>query len=177
MKNIAVFNIKQIASMAILIAFSIVLERFFSIRTPIVTVGFGFLPVVIAAILYGPLIGGIVGAAADFIGAILFPIAAFFPGFTLTAFIVGFIYGVFLHRNPRTSWKILTAVVCTILLGDLFINTYWLTIIMGQGMIALLPARITKCLIMLPIRFFSIRIIDHRLIDDYIAPLLQPTWK
>jgi ECF transporter S component (folate family) len=177
LKNESKFDVKQICAMAILIAISIVLGRFFSIRTPVVTIGFGFLPVVIAAVLYGPLVGGLVGAAADFIGAVLFPIAAFFPGFTLTAFLTGAIYGILLHRKERSAMRILAAVAITIVLGDLILNTYWLTVIMGESMLALLPARIGKSLIMLPVRFLSIQLIDRRLIDEYILPILRPAWK
>ena len=40
--------------MAFLIALEIVLTRFCSINTPILRIGFGFLPVAMLGIMYGP---------------------------------------------------------------------------------------------------------------------------
>ncbi len=61
------------------------------------------MPVFIAAYLYGPIGGAVVGGIADFIGAILFPIGAYFPGFTLTCVITGAVYGLFFAQEANTS--------------------------------------------------------------------------
>ena len=56
-------NTKNLIFLAFLIAFLIALEiiltRFLSINTPIVRIGFGFLPVAMAGILFGPLWAGL----------------------------------------------------------------------------------------------------------------------
>ena len=70
---------------AALIAIEIVLSRFCSIATPIVKIGFGFVPIAVCGMLYGPVWAGVAGGAADLLGAVLFPIGAYFPGFTLSA--------------------------------------------------------------------------------------------
>ena len=81
-------NARWIITLGILIAAEIILNRFFSVNTWNLKIGFSFVPVVLAAILYGPLSGGIVGGLGDFLGAILFPVGPYFPGFTITAFFI-----------------------------------------------------------------------------------------
>lgn len=100
---------KNLTTMALLIALEIILSRFLSLSAWNTKIGFSFVPVVIAAILLGPVYAGIVGALADFIGAILFPIGAYFPGFTLTAFLTGMVYGLFLYKQQSLP-RILGAV-------------------------------------------------------------------
>ena len=71
-------NTRQMAAMGAMIALEVILSRFLSINAWNIKIGFAFVPVVITAILYGPLAAGIVGAAADFLGAVLFPIGGSF---------------------------------------------------------------------------------------------------
>lgn len=149
-------NTKRIASLAVLIAIEIVLSRFCSISTPIAKIGFAFLPLALAAILYGPLYGGIVGAVADFFGAILFPIGAYFPGFTLTAFLSGFTYGVFLHEKQKTLFRITCCVLAVQLVLHLGLNTVWLWMITGKGYLAILPTRVVQTCVMIPIQLMGI---------------------
>ena len=59
-------------------------------------IGLTFLPVVCAAIIFGPIEAAIVGGLGDMLGAFLFPTGPFFPGFTLTAVLTGLIHGFFL---------------------------------------------------------------------------------
>jgi len=96
-----VFNTRTLVTLAILVAMEIVLSRFLSISAWNTKIGFSFIPVAVAAMLYGPVAGGMVGALGDFVGAVLFPIGAYFPGFTLTNILVGLTCGLFLrHRKP-----------------------------------------------------------------------------
>ena len=99
-------DLKAMVTCAALIAAAIVLSRFSSINVWNLKIGFTFVPVFIAAYLYGPIGGAVVGGIADFIGAILFPIGAYFPGFTLTCVITGAVYGLLLHKK-QTPLRIL----------------------------------------------------------------------
>lgn len=64
---------KHMVWMGILIAVSIVLSRFLSFSAWNVKIGFAFIPIVIGAVLFGPVQGGIAAAAADFWGPYCFP--------------------------------------------------------------------------------------------------------
>ena len=71
-------NARCISMIGVLVALEIVLSRF-TIHTWNLKIGFSFVPVVVAAIFYGPLAAGLVGAIGDILSAVLFPVGAFFP--------------------------------------------------------------------------------------------------
>lgn len=158
------FNVKKLVQISLLVALEIILTRFCSIQTPIVRIGFGFLPVCIIAIMYGPLSAGVANAIADIMGVTLFSTGGFFPGFTLTAFLSGITYGLFLYNKPITWPRIIGAVLTTGLLLHLVLDTYWLSILMGKGFIALLPARILKQAIMIPVQTMAIGLVWKKII-------------
>ena len=81
------------------------------------------------------------------------------PGFTLTAILAGVIYGVFLYNKPITWGRIIAASVIINIVLNLGLNTYWLSIMMGKGFLALLPTRIVKELVMIPIKVVIIGIV------------------
>ncbi|WP_298841230.1 folate family ECF transporter S component [Clostridium sp.] len=147
MKNTRIFIF-----MGLLISIQIVLTRFFSIQTPIVRIGFGFIPLVIASVMFGPVLGGITAAFSDILGMMLFPSGVYFPGFTLSALLSGIIYGILLYKKPKTMFRIIIAVSIIIIFVDLGLNTYWLSIITGKGVVALFIPRLIKSIIMLPIQ-------------------------
>ena len=140
----------RLTVMAMLIWLEIVLSRFLSIPTPITKIGFAFVPVAAAALLLGPLEAGIVGALADFLGALLFPIGAYFPGFTLTAFLMGLCYGLFLYREQK-FWRVLAAVGVHQLVLSMLLNSLWLWIIStaaDKGYWAMVLARVPQTLLL-----------------------------
>ena len=151
------------AIIALLIAMEVILTRFLSIQTPVIRIGFGFLPIVIIAILYGPLYAGVAAAMADFLGALLFPIAAYFPGFTFTAFLTGFVYGIFLHnRKPglKQSFLYISAAALIVTVGlQLALDTLWVSIITGSSYTQWLAIRAIRTAIMLPIQIVLISLI------------------
>ncbi|WFD11839.1 folate family ECF transporter S component [Tepidibacter hydrothermalis] len=155
-------NAKIITELGLLIALQVILTRFMSIHTPIVRIGFGFLPLALTSILYGPWIGGIAAAIADLIGFILFPTGTYFPGFTLTAFLTGFTYGILLHNKPKSHKRLFISVLIVCILLNLGLDTLWLSILMGKGYIALLPTRIIKTIIMIPVQFITISLVLDR---------------
>ena len=134
---------KELVIMAVLIAVEIVLSRFLSISAWNTKIGFAFVPVVVAAILLGPVQAGIVGAVADVLGAVLFPIGAFFPGFTLTAFLTGLVWGLFLHKE-QTLPRVLGAVAVNQLILSLLLNTFWISVLYGSPFKPLLVTRLPQ---------------------------------
>lgn len=156
------FSTRTLTSMALLIALEIVLSRFLSISAWNTKIGFAFVPVVIAAILLGPLYAGIVGALADFLGAILFPIGTYFPGFTLTAFLMGLCYGLFLYRSQSFP-RILGAVAVHQLILSLLLNTLWISLLYGSPYMPLLVSRLPQCAILAAVQLVVIPLIARLL--------------
>lgn len=143
----------RLVTAALLVALSVIASRFLSINTPILRIGFGWLPVLLAGMLYGPSWGFLVGALADFIGATLFPFGAYFPGFTLSAGLSGAIVPLLLGRDRWRSayWKLLAAIAVSEFTTSVVLNTYWLMIITGKTAFALLPVRGLNAAMMVPI--------------------------
>lgn len=154
----------RVVMIALLLAMEIVLTRFCSISTPIVRIGFGFLPIAITGILFGPLWAAATYALGDLIGAVMFPIGSYFPGFTVTAFLSGLVFGLILHNKPVTWKRALAASCLVVLLLDLCLNTYWLSILMDRAYLVLLPTRILKAAVMIPIETLLIVLVWNRII-------------
>lgn len=135
----------------VLIALEVILTRFLSIQTEIVRYGFGFIPISMSGILFGPLTAGITAVLADIIGMIIAPRGAYFPGFTISAFVTGFIYGLVLHKRHITILRTGFAVFLVTLISDLILTTIWISMLTGNSVAAIAAARIIKSFIMLPV--------------------------
>lgn len=155
-------SIRKLVQVGLLIALEIVLSRFLSISTPIVKIGFAFLPLVVTAMLFGPVYAGVAGGVSDFIGALLFPIGPYFPGFTLTNMLTGVVFGLLLYKKEKTWLRIGIAVAVTTVVLSLCLNTLWISVMYGKGFIGLLPTRILQNAIMLPIEIVCIRLVWMR---------------
>jgi len=156
----------RLVIMAFLIALEIILTRFCSINTPILRIGFGFLPVAMMGIMYGPIWAAVGYAVGDILGMLIFPSGIFFPGFTVTAMLTGLVFGLFLHNKEKITWKtVLPASLIIILVLNLCLDTLWLSIMFGDAFIALLPTRIFKCVVMLPIHLILIPLVWNRVMS------------
>ena len=156
-------NTKKLVTLSMLVAIQVALSRFVSIQMWNFKVGFGFVPVIIAAIRMGPIEAGICGAMADFIGAMLFPTGAFFPGFTLTAALIGVVYGLFLHRE-QSFVRVILSVVLNRVLFTIFLNSLWISMLYGSPMKALMTTRLIQRAIIIPVQTICIML---------LAPLAQ----
>lgn len=148
-------NTRQLTSLGLLTAVEVVLSRFLSIAAWNVKIGFSFVPIALAAILYGPMAGGIVAALGDLIGAVLFPIGAYFPGFTLTAFCTGCVLGLFLHKK-QTLPRIIAAVAINQLVFSLLVNSLWISLLYSSPYLPLLATRIIQCGVLGPVQILVI---------------------
>ena len=148
---------------AVLIAAAIVLSRFLSINAWNLKIGFTFIPIFLAGYLFGPVKGALVGGVADLLGALLFPIGAYFPGFTLTCALEGATYGSLLHKK-QTPARILIAVGIVQLVLGLLVNTYWISILYGSPFVPLLATRAVQCIVMIPVEFIVIGAMSKTLV-------------
>ena len=150
MKN----KIRILTVSAMLVALEVVLNRFLSINTLGLKIGFSFVPIVFAAICFGPLTAGIVYGISDLIGAILFPIGPYFPGFTVSAFFMGIIYGIFLYgkEKPKFLKNVLPPVIINSIVFGLFINTAWVSVLYSsKGYLGWFIYRLPEYAILIPV--------------------------
>lgn len=157
-------NTNTLVKAAFLTALSVVLTRFFSIILPLaagptIRVGFGELPITMSGLLFGPIVGGITGAAADLLGVLINPMGAYHPGFTISAFINGFIPGllaIYYRKKTKngsfiTFPRVLLAQILNGIVTGLILNTFWLSQLMGNAFLVILPPRIINVIINVPL--------------------------
>lgn len=152
---------KKIIISALLLAASIVINRFLSINTSILSIGFTFVPLMLSGIILGPKYSIIIATLADLIGAFLFPFGSFFIGYTISAFLTGLVYGLLLYNKDKfeVNKKFIIHLIISILIVTILINgglnTLWLILTSKKATIAILPTRIIKQLIMIPVMFIT----------------------
>jgi len=164
---------KLIVTVAMLIAVNIVLSRLLAINiTPTLRITFGFLAIALIGIRFGPVMAGLGAGIADVLGFFIFNSSggSYFPGFTVTAILSGVVYGIFLYRKKCSLIPILIAAAIVVILLELGLNTYWLSIIRGKGFLLLLPPRLIKSAIMIPTQtglIFAIWKVLSRAVPDF----------
>lgn len=147
---------RGITVVGILMAMTIALGKI-GIMTPIVRITFSFLPTALIGLLFGPWVGAVAATLSDLLGFIIGGgVGGFFPGFTLSAFISGLAYGVFLHKKKITKKRVLMVVAFNTLFVNLTLNTLWLHILTQNPIAVLLPPRLVQNALTSVIQFLSI---------------------
>lgn len=157
----AKMSVKSVSVVGLLVAMEIILARF-SIHTWNIKIGFSFVPIVVAAIFYGPIAGGLVGAIGDVISAVLFPVGAYFPGFTLTAFLTGAVFGWFFRKKVSLGNVILSVLIAQVLISQVM-NTYWISFLYGSPFWPLFLTRIYQTAGMFVVQTAGIMLIEKKL--------------
>lgn len=125
----AVFgSIRVLAMAAVLVAMSIVCGKYLAIRGgDILRFSFENLPILLAGMLFGPVIGAVCGIAADLIGCFLVGYAIN-PMITLGAAVIGFSAGLLYRIGFKWSHglRVLAAVGISHLIGSVGIKTFGL---------------------------------------------------
>ena len=155
-------SVKSVSVVGFLVAMEIILARF-SIHTWNLKIGFSFVPVVVAAIFYGPIGGACVGAIGDIISAVMFPVGAYFPGFTLTAGLTGIVYGCLLKQKVSVFTVLASVFVVQVVISQ-FLNTYWISFLYGSPYWPLFFTRIYQTAAMSVVQTISIFLIDKKLV-------------
>ncbi len=145
--NKSIINTKVLVIMALLIAMEVILNRFLSVNAWNIKIGFSFIPVVFAAMFFGPIHAALVGGLGDLIGAVLFPIGAYFPGFTLSAALMGLIWGFFLRKDPSIVKIAIPTLINQFIIG-LVVNTFWISFLYGSPYGPLFLTRIFQAVIL-----------------------------
>lgn len=145
----------MLVTLGMLVAIEIVLSRFCSIPAWNFKIGLGFVPVVVAAVLYGPVPAAVVAGLSDLLGAIMFPIGPYFPGFTLTAALTGLVWGVFLHKR-QTMARIGGAVAVNQLVLSLLLNTLWISVLYDSLYVPLFLTRTISTAVMVTVQVVTI---------------------
>ena len=91
----ALSRTRTITTAGLLLAIQMVLSSYGVIEvTDSLKISLAHLAIAPTAILFGPVVAGLQGALSDLLGFMLKPSGPYFPGFTLTAALLGVIYGI-----------------------------------------------------------------------------------
>ena len=152
-------QVRTLTMLALLTAMSIVFSRVLSISTGFVRFNLGSLPVLLAALLFGPGAGFAVGAVADMVGGVLSGYAIN-PLITLGAGAIGFVAGVAWQKLTalRTGLRLGCSVLLGYFVGAMVINSLALRIFYGYAWSVLL-IRIPNALILSAVSTVLLRIL------------------
>lgn len=145
-------NVYSMVCVAMFIALYCVLSliRFYIIPNRL-RVSFTFLPIAWAAMLFGPFAGGMTGALGDILSWEINPTGPYVPGFTISGFITGIIYGLFFY-NREIIWKrAILAATTMVLVVEVGLNSVWVHILNGNPYYVLIPERLAKALVTIPL--------------------------
>lgn len=134
------------AAISIIIGFTIMIMPVDTIK-----ITFTFLPNEFIYYLFGPTVGAVFGGVLDILIFIIKPTGTYFFGFTLSGILTGILFGLLLYKRSVSLGRVFIATLIRVLIIDLLLNTYWLTVMHGYNFVALLPMRALKNFIMLPI--------------------------
>ena len=139
-------KLKKVILAGLLIAVGVILNRFISIKTPILSISLTFIPHILSGILLGPWWSMITAAMTDLIGALLFPFGPYFVGYTISAALAGLIYGLMLYRKKKVSRKkflvkLIFAVLLVIVICNALLNSLWIYITTKNAASFFVPVR------------------------------------
>ena len=139
-------SVQTICICAMMLALRIVLGMFTNFTlaiVPFVKVGLSFIPVVLVAMLYGPVCAAVISGCGDILSVILSNPTSFsiMPGITLCCIIEGLIYGIVLYKEDITLKDIIIAKAFVLFLCSLPLNTIVLSFVMNMPYFSLLMYR------------------------------------
>ncbi len=158
---------QSLAVCGMLLSLRIVIGYFSNLTlaiSPDIKIGFSFLPVAIAGILFGPVASGIIGALGDLFCFILAPMGAYFPGWTVNGLLVGLLYGIFLFESKRFISSLVICEIVSGLLVEITLGSLWLYIQYSKAFWITAGARGIKTLIAIPIEIALIILFDKTVI-------------
>ena len=144
-------RVRTVTTAAMLMAVSVILGYFTIEAGPYLKIGFGSVVNQFVYYLFGPVTGAVYGGVLDLVRYVVKPTGGYFPGFTLNAILAGVIYGTVLYKHPLSLKRVIAANALVTGFVNPLLNTYWLTVLYGSAFGALLPARIMKEAVLLPI--------------------------
>lgn len=96
---------KVMAVAAMLIAIGVILGLFSVQLTEFIRIGFSGIPNELASMLFGPVVGGIMGGIGDILKFLIKPTGPYFFGYTLNAMLGPVIYGIFFLSSSDSIGK------------------------------------------------------------------------
>lgn len=132
-------NVYSLVALAMLLALRIIVGIFanstMAMFGNLIKISINFLPIAVAAILFGPIGASVVGGLGDILSFFINPASggSYFPGFTINGILTGLILGIFLYKNNATVKSVLISWTINAVFIEVLLSGYWLYFIYGAG--------------------------------------------
>ena len=140
---------KKMCLSALFLALNIILVRLLSLNAWNMKLNLGFIAIAAAAYFCGKGYAIAVAALGDLLGALLFPVGVYHPCFTVTAALVGLVYGSTVREGVEEHgiWALGTIAIINQLFIGLILNTALIAWVYHVDLRALMPMRILQAFI------------------------------
>lgn len=155
-------NVRTLTVVGALVAIKVILDILTIQITPSLHLSFEFLAGGIVCMLYGPVVGMIYGMTGDILCYLINPKGAYFIGFTLVTMVSGWIDGSILYKKKPTIKKVLFVRIINIFVCNMILNTLCLVALYSTGVLAMVPLRIFKNLILLPVEIIVMYLVLNK---------------
>lgn len=132
-------------------ALGIILKMFASIPFGPFTITYAWIPNRIIDFMFGPAVGAVYGGVMDIIKFIMKPTGTFNLGYTAVAVLAGLTFGTILYKKPVSFMRIVFAQSLVKIFINAGLSTYLMAFERGEAFMALMPVRLVKNLIMIPL--------------------------
>lgn len=132
-------------------ALGIILKMFASIPFGPFTITYAWIPNRIIDFMFGPAVGAVYGGVMDVIKFIMKPTGTFNLGYTAVAVLAGLTFGIILYKKPVSFMRIVFAQSLVKIFINAGLSTYLMAFERGEAFMALMPVRLVKNLIMIPL--------------------------
>ena len=132
-------------------ALSIILGLIASIHFGPFSITYAWIPNRIIDFMFGPVVGALYGGVMDVIKFMLKPNGSFNLAYTAMAVLAGLIFGVVLYNKQISFMRIVFAQTLVKIFINVGMGTYLMAFERGQAFMALMPVRLIKNLIMIPL--------------------------
>ncbi len=164
---------KTIVMVGLLIAIGIILGQFSIQLTQSTKIGVSFIPTQLCAMLFGPVVGSVMGGVADILKFMIKPSGSFLIGYTINAMAGPLIYGIMLYKKPISFWRILLSKAVVAVIVNLILGCYWQYLYFGAAVTVILPAKVLQQVIQVPVQSILFYIVVMALKKAKVFQLIQ----
>ena len=157
-RNIFVSSAKELGTLHTVVfcglmgGLSIILTMVASVKMgPYINIGFSWIPNRIVDFMFGPIVGMIYGGAMDIVKWMAKPDGDFMIIYTFVPMLTGIIVGTLLYKKPVSLVIIIIVQIIIKIFINAGLNTYLMSVTGGKAFMELLPLRLLKNVIMIPI--------------------------
>lgn len=145
-------NPRTVAICAMMIAINAVLGFYTPVISNYLKIEFGFVTLPVVSMLFGPITGCLMGMVQDIVCLVVKPTGGLLIALTLTDGITGIIYAAAFYKKKITFVRVLLAQLVVVVIVNITLNSIALAPVAAGGLVAILPSRVIKNFIMLPVQ-------------------------